>query len=271
MRAPGGAAEHLRLAGHDLRHRVADLLRVGVHQPGHLALARRHVGRRDVAIRTEDRRALRRVAAHDPLHLAVREPVRVAADAALGAAEGQPQQRALEGHPHRQRRALPQRDAGREADAALGRAHDEGVLHPVARHLLHLPVVAANREVDDQRAARLGQALPHVGLEVEHVGGPLELLERHAVELRPPLRPGRDVVRLGLEDLVPASRPAILRAVHESNLTAPSSPARDRPCRRPRTPSIAPSSLRVTPMSSRPWRRRCFVSSSMSNRTTPPA
>ena len=48
--AHGGAAEHLRLAGDDLRHRVAVLHRVGVHEPRHLALAGAHVGRRDVAV-----------------------------------------------------------------------------------------------------------------------------------------------------------------------------------------------------------------------------
>ena len=59
-RAGLGAAEHDRLAGDDLGHRVADLLRVGVHEPRHLALAGGHVGRRDVAVGTDDREELRR-------------------------------------------------------------------------------------------------------------------------------------------------------------------------------------------------------------------
>jgi len=104
---PGGSrfatarrpAENHRLAGDDLRRRPADLLGVGVHEPRHLALARRHVRCGNVAVRSNDREELRRVAASQALELVRREAVRIAADAALGSTERQTDERALEGHP----------------------------------------------------------------------------------------------------------------------------------------------------------------------------
>ena len=63
----------------------------------------------------------------------LRHLARAAAHAALGAAVGQPQQRALPRHPHRERRALAERDLGVVADAALRRAEHARVLHAVAR------------------------------------------------------------------------------------------------------------------------------------------
>ena len=100
---------------------MPDLHRVGVHHPGHRLLVRGHVRRRDVLLRADDRQQLRGEAAGDLLQLVRREVMRVAAEAALGAAVGQPQERALPGHPHRQRGAFAERDLGVVADAALRR------------------------------------------------------------------------------------------------------------------------------------------------------
>ncbi len=152
------------------------------------------------------------VAAHDALDLALGEPVRVAAHAALRSAERQAEERALVGHPHRERRALAKRDARRQADAALRRAHDERVLDAVARELLDLAVVAADREVDDEGAARLLEALAEVVGEADRVRGALELRSRDAVELRAPLGARRDGIGLFGEDVVPAARTAALDA-----------------------------------------------------------
>ncbi len=125
------------------------------------------------------------------LHLGDREAVGVAAHTALGAAERQAQERALEAHPERQRRALAERDAGGVAHAALGRPEREGVLDPVAGEALHLAAVAAHREVDDDRASRLQQAGAGVGVEAKQVGGLVELGDRHPPQLRAPLAAGR--------------------------------------------------------------------------------
>ena len=209
-----------------------DLLGVGVHEPRHLALAGGHVGRRDVAVGPDDREDLRGVAAGHALQLVLRQPVGVAAHAALGAAERQAQQRALERHPHRQRRALAQRHAGRVAHAALHRAHRERVLHAVAGEALHLAVVAADGEVHDQRAPRLEQARAHVGLDPQQVGRARELVDGDPVELGAPFRAGRDQVGLGLEHLIPAARAPPL-GVHrcQPKLHCPRWGACNRSCR----------------------------------------
>ena len=127
------AADRDRLARHDLRHRVADLHRVGVHHPGHRLLVRRHVRRRDVLLRPDDRQQLGGEAARQALELAQRHLARIAAHAALGAAVGKAQQRALPRHPDRERSALAERDLRVVADAALRRAEHGGVLDAIAR------------------------------------------------------------------------------------------------------------------------------------------
>jgi len=64
--AEDGAADRDRLAGHDLRHRIAALHRIGVHHPGHRLLVRRHVRRRNVLLRADEAQQLGREAARDP-------------------------------------------------------------------------------------------------------------------------------------------------------------------------------------------------------------
>ena len=65
LAAEDRAADRDRLAGDDLRHRVALLRRVGVHHPGHRLLVRRDVGRRDVDLGADERREVGREAARD--------------------------------------------------------------------------------------------------------------------------------------------------------------------------------------------------------------
>jgi hypothetical protein len=64
-----GAAEDDGLARHELRNGVADLLRVGVREPRHLALAGRHARRRDVTVRSDDGGELGGEKARDAFHL----------------------------------------------------------------------------------------------------------------------------------------------------------------------------------------------------------
>ena len=223
---------------------MADLLRVGVHEPRHLALAGGDVGRRDVAVGPDDREDLRGVAARHALELAVGQPVRVAANAALRAAERQAHQGALERHPHRERGALAQRHARAVAEAALHRPHRQRVLDAVAGERLDLAVVEPDREVHDERAPRLEQPRADLLLEVEQVGGAAELVDRHAVELGVPLGSGRERA-LGLEDRSPSRR---CRAVRPH-------PGRWHPCRS--MPISRGSSLSAGARSMR--RESCFA------------
>ena len=198
LAAPRRAPEHDRLARDDLEDRVAHHLRVRVHEPRHLALARAHVGRRDVAIGADDGDELGGVAAREALELADAQVMRRAAHAALGAAVGQPEQRALPRHPHRQRGAFAERDVGAVAKAALRRAHRQRVLHAVAGEAEHLAGVHPNGEVHDERAARLAEAGHELGIELEQRAGAVELVGRDPVELRSPLVARGDVVAVAV-------------------------------------------------------------------------
>ena len=65
------------------------------------------------------------------------------------------------------------------ADAALGRAAAEVVLDAIAGEDLDAAVVHLHREVDDELAARLAQDLAQPGIEVEALGGEVELCLGH--------------------------------------------------------------------------------------------
>jgi len=68
------------------------------------------------------------------------------------------------------------------ADAALGRAHGQQVLHAIAEHRVDgVVVVAPERERDDQRALRCAQPLPDVVVEPHHLGRLVELRDGQAI------------------------------------------------------------------------------------------
>ena len=176
------AADRDRLARHDLRDGVAALHRVRVHHPRHRLLVRRHVRRRDVLLRADERQQLRGEAAREALELARRELARVAADAALRAAVRQAQERALPRHPHGERGALAERDLGVVADAALRRAEHARVLHAVAGEDDAAAVVEPDRAADDDRPLGMPQPLGDAGVDVGVRNRLVELGDRRAVE-----------------------------------------------------------------------------------------
>ena len=89
------------------------------------------------------------VAARQRFDLALRHLGRVADDAALAAAERNVRDGALPGHPRGQRGHFVERDAGVIADAALGRAERDVVLHAIAGEDLDLAVVHLHRTRHD--------------------------------------------------------------------------------------------------------------------------
>ena len=108
-----------RLAGHDGGHGLAHVHGVGVHHPGHGLLVGVDVGRGNVFFRPDELDQLRGVAAGHALQFALRHLVRIADDAALGAAEGNVDHGALPGHPAGQGAHFVEGDVGRVADAAF--------------------------------------------------------------------------------------------------------------------------------------------------------
>ena len=64
------------------------------------------------------------------------------------------------------------------ADAALGRTAAEVVLDPIAGEHLDRTVVHLDREVDGELTARLAKDAAEAGVEIQAVGGQVELLLR---------------------------------------------------------------------------------------------
>ncbi len=175
-------AAHLdRLAGHDRRGGVADVHAVGVHDPRHDLIVGVDVGRGHVLLRADGVDDLGDVAARQRLELAPRHPRRIADDAALAAAERHVRDGAFPGHPRRERRDLVERDVGVIADAALGRAERDVVLHAIAGEDLDLAVVHLDRTRHDDLSLRIREDLPDARIEPEQARGSVELLE-HRVE-----------------------------------------------------------------------------------------
>ena len=175
-------AAHLhRLAGDDGGRAVADVHRVGVGDPRHDLFVGVDVGRGDVLVGADRVDDLGGVAAGQRLELALRHLRRIANHAALAAAERQLRDRALPGHPRRQRRHFIERHVGVIADAALGRAERDVVLHAIAGEHLDLAGVHLDRARDDDLALGMRQHLPDAGLEIENAGRSFEFLE-HAGE-----------------------------------------------------------------------------------------
>jgi hypothetical protein len=152
LHAAQAAAQVDGLAGDHAGGGGAGVHRVGVHHPRHDLRVGVHVGRRDVLLRADDDADLAGVAARQPLQLLQRQLLRVDADAALGAAEGQVDGGVLDAHPGRQRHHLFQRHVGVVAHAALAGAARQAVLHAVALEVRDAAVVQLDRDVDDQRA-----------------------------------------------------------------------------------------------------------------------
>ena len=194
-RAAGGRAvaadrpaERERLAGDDAEHRVADVHRVRVHDPRHHLGVGADVGRGNVLLGADLVDDLARVAPREPLLLAERERLRVADDAALGAAEREAHQRALPRHPHRERLHLVLRHGRVVADAALGRAARHVVDDAVALERPHGAVVHLHGHRHLDALLAVGEDLDQVRVDGEGLADPAQLrlgeLERVLAEMR---------------------------------------------------------------------------------------
>ena len=144
---------------------------IGVHYPGHRLLVGVHVGGGDVLLGPDEIEQLGGVAAGHALQLALRHFVRIADDAALGAAERNVHHRALPRHPARQRADFVEVHVGPVAQSALGRAARNGVLHAVSGEDFEVPVVHLHRDMNNNFAARTTQNLPQSFIKIQLMGG----------------------------------------------------------------------------------------------------
>ena len=186
----GRADRHAATGGLDAAQRTADLDRLAgdrggrgvtqvhrerVHDPGHRLTVGVHVGRRNVAVASDQDRDLGRESPRHVLELVERQLVRVDDDAALRAAERDVDHGAFPGHPHRERLDLVQRDVGVVANAALGGSAVDVVLHAVTREDACVAVVELDRKVTGELALNLAQDLAKPRLQLDQPCGLIEL------------------------------------------------------------------------------------------------
>ena len=165
-----------RLAGDDARDRVPGVHGVGVHEPGHHLGVRVHVRRGNVALRPDEDLDLGEEATAERLQLLLAQLLRIDDHATLAAAVGDADDRTLPGHPHREGLDLVDADVLVVADPALRRAAAQVVLDAEPREHLDRAVVHLHREVDRQLPARLAEHAAQAGIQVEALGGEVELL-----------------------------------------------------------------------------------------------
>ena len=182
------SAEHDRLARDDFGNRVADLLAVGVHDPGHDLSVRAQVGSRNILVRPDHADDFHRVATGQPLDFRARELRGIDAHAPFGAAEGEVHQGALPGHPHRERRDFAQVDVLVIADPSLGRAHRQDVLDSIPEDGFDIAVVVpAAGEAHHQGPLGEEEAIADVLVELHDFGRLEELLLSQAEHRGVPL------------------------------------------------------------------------------------
>src|SRR6185312_5033377 len=175
-------ATHLdRLARHDRGRRVTDMHRVRVHHPGHHALVRIHVGRRNIRVRSERLDDSIRVAPSQALELANAHLERITDYATLRATERNVHDRALPRHPRGERLHFLERDVHVEANAALARAARRVVEHAVTGEDLDLSVVQNDRARHGYLLLRIAKNLVDARLQVEQLGGTVKT-RHHRVE-----------------------------------------------------------------------------------------
>ena len=182
--APRRSSDLQRLAGDRGRRRVTEVHRQCVHDPGHRLTIRVDVRCRDVAIAADENRDLCREAARHVLELVQRELARIDDDAALGAAEGDVDHRALPGHPHRESLDLVERDVRVVADASFGGSAVDVVLHPITGEHARMAVVELDREMAGELALHFAKNVPQPWLEPDQLRGLVELRLRGAPFVR---------------------------------------------------------------------------------------
>ena len=168
------SAQRDGLAGHR-RRRIAVAARVLVQDPGHHLGVGVHVRRRDVAVRPEHDGDALREAPGEALQLELGELLRVHRHAALRAAERDVHQRRLPCHDRREAQHLVVIRLGVVADPPLAWSARAVVLDAVPGEHLDAAVVHPHRHLDLDLAERGHQDAAHVLLEVDEVGGAVEL------------------------------------------------------------------------------------------------
>src|SRR4030095_9324584 len=186
--------------------------RDGIHDPRHGLLIRVDVRRGNVAIWPNDRRDFKSVATSKPLEFVSRKTLRITNNSALTTAIRNANCRTLPGHPRGQCFHFIEADVWVITNTSLGWPTRNVVLDAITLKHLHVAPIHLYRDGDDQLALGILEYMPHGRVEVEVIGGTVELLfgdceriefflngllGRHAVSPRIEVTESEVIVRVG--------------------------------------------------------------------------
>ena len=177
--APQRPAHAHRLAGDEPGQLHAVQRLQLVQHPQHVLRRRHHVRRRHVPQRPDIRGHLPHPAPAQVLLLPHRQVVRIADDAALGAAQRDVHHRALPRHPHRQRPHRIERLVRMEADPALARSARVVVLYPEPAEDLVAAIIHAHRDRERVLPLRVAEQVAGRRVQLQQTRDPVELRLRH--------------------------------------------------------------------------------------------
>jgi hypothetical protein len=133
-----------------------------VRHPAHDSSVRVDVGSRDVEIGTDEVGHGTHVGARKPLEFHAGKLLRIDDNPALPTAIRDSDDRALDGHPERQRLHLLQSDPGVEANPALGGSPCVVVAAPVCEEVPGRAIVHPHLQVGAQAGSRVAQSVDHL-------------------------------------------------------------------------------------------------------------
>src|ERR1043166_120854 len=148
---------------------VTRVHRIGVHDPGHGLLVGIHVGGGHVLLRSDEVQEFSRVAAGHALDFADRHLLRIANDAAFGAAEGHIHYCTFPRHPRCQRAHFVESDIRSVTYSALCWSTRKVVLHAITLKHLNTTRIHARRDIDLQLPVGNSQHGVQIRIEVQHL------------------------------------------------------------------------------------------------------
>ncbi len=175
--AAQGTAAANGLAGNGARNVFAAEDGVFIHEPAHILSVGAHVRGRDVDAVTESVIEGADITADQTFAFADGEIARINNDAALAAAERDVRDGAFPGHLHGQHADSVDGFVGSEAETAFVRAQSVVVLYAEAVEDLQGAVIHADRDADVIFFLGGAAVLAGFGIQIEHIGDSLELLE----------------------------------------------------------------------------------------------
>ena len=175
IRAAFRAAQRHGLAGNTPERGFAGQSGIRIHHPGHRLGICRYIRSRNVSLRSQNGHDFVGESPRQPLQFGSRHPLRVADHSAFRAAVRNVHRRRLPRHPRSQRLHLVQREIRMVANAPLRRSSSHVVLHAIPGENLYLAVIQLDGNGDFHHSLGGAQNLPQSRVDLQKLGGHIEL------------------------------------------------------------------------------------------------